>query len=278
METEPIIKEKNNKKKSETFNTREAAAVSGGIGSVLGAAGMGAVSSIIKPVTPEPEVVVDAVSPAPVVPTEDTETLTSVETIPEPSTLTEEADQPLSDPSMNNTTPTVQPQPELVAENNIQPVAPNEDEESGISGNTGTEYTEISDAPELITAQRPEENIDEAIDELLAIVEIDPNDIDANDIIFFDEVGVLYTEDGEEYLAAAFHDQEGQEMVMIDVDNDMYFDLVADIQGECVIELNQCVSVGDAIAETNDVGTYLAAQEHTEQVMETVDLSNDMLG
>lgn len=275
METEPIIKEKNNKKKSETFSAGEAAAVSGGIGSVLGAAGMGVVSSMIKPVTPEPEDVVDAVSPEPVVPTEDT--VTSVETIPEPVNLTEEVDQPLSDPSMNNT-PTVQPQPELVAENNVQTIVPGEYEESVIPETPETELTEISDEPELITAQRPEENIDEAVDELLAIVEIDPNDIDANDIIFFDEVGVIYTEDGEEYLAAAFHDQEGQEMVMIDVDNDMYFDLVADIHGECVIELNQSVSVGDAIAETNDVGTYLAAQEHTEQVMETADLSNDMHG
>lgn len=277
METEPIIKEKNNKKKSETFSAGEAAAVSGGIGSVLGAAGMGVVSSMIKPVTPEPEDVVDAVSPEPVVPTEDTEPVTSVETIPEPVNLTEEVDQPLSDSSMNNT-PTVQPQPELVAENNVQTIVPGEYEESVIPETPETELTEISDEPELITAQRPEENIDEAVDELLAIVEIDPNDIDANDIIFFDEVGVIYTEDGEEYLAAAFHDQEGQEMVMIDVDNDMYFDLVADIHGECVIELNQSVSVGDAIAETNDVGTYLAAQEHTEQVMETADLSNDMLG
>jgi hypothetical protein len=86
--------------------------------------------------------------------------------------------------------------------------------------------------------------------------EIDPNDINMADVVNFEEIGTVYDVSGNEYTAASFHDINGGEYVMVDVDNDAIFDEIYDSDGNYVAEANG-LSVGDAEIEVNGEG-YLA--------------------
>lgn len=104
-------------------------------------------------------------------------------------------------------------------------------------------------------------------DAIISEQEIDPNDLDMDDVINFDEIGTVYTVDGESYTAAAFHDAAGNELVLLDVDGDDVFDVVTDMEGNLLAdEYGNIISAGDMtvddvelqIADTN---TYLAAND-----------------
>lgn len=79
---------------------------------------------------------------------------------------------------------------------------------------------------------------------VIAEVEIDPDDIDLQAVVDFDQVGTIYTVDGDEFAAAhAFVD--GEDIVMVDTTNDGIFDSVQ-IDGE-VMEANLGgLNIGDA--------------------------------
>lgn len=104
-------------------------------------------------------------------------------------------------------------------------------------------------------------------DAIISEQEIDPNDLDMADVINFDEIGTVYTVDGESYTAAAFHDAAGNELVMVDVDGDDVFDVITDMEGNLLAdEYGNIISAGDMtvddvelqIADTN---TYIAAND-----------------
>ena len=64
------------------------------------------------------------------------------------------------------------------------------------------------------------------------VTEIDPLDIDMEDIFFVEDIGVIYTEDGSELNVAVISDGLGTTNMFIDVDGDQVYDLVATEDGE----------------------------------------------
>ncbi|MCH5318641.1 MAG: hypothetical protein J1E38_02900 [Paramuribaculum sp.] len=97
---------------------------------------------------------------------------------------------------------------------------------------------------------------------------VDPNDIDMPDVINFDEIGTIYTVNGESYTAATFHDMNGNEFALVDVDGDGVFDNVSDMNANPIDSVSQeLLSMNDITvddAEFNLMGddvTYLAAND-----------------
>lgn len=103
-----------------------------------------------------------------------------------------------------------------------------------------------------------EVNPDEIAEAIIAGEQVDPNDIDMEDVINFDEIGTIYTVEGESYTAATFHDAYGNEMIMVDVDGDDTFDIIADADGNIVAEAPS-LTVDDAELDImGDGSSYLA--------------------
>lgn len=110
-------------------------------------------------------------------------------------------------------------------------------------------------------------NPDEVAEAIISEEQIDPNDIDMADVINFDEIGTVYTVDGESYTAAAFHDADGNQLVMVDVDGDDVFDVIADADGNLLADADgNLISAGDITVDDAELGlmdqpAYLAAND-----------------
>ncbi|MCM1140798.1 MAG: hypothetical protein NC453_19690, partial [Muribaculum sp.] len=108
-------------------------------------------------------------------------------------------------------------------------------------------------------------NPDEVAEAIIAEEQVDPNDIDLADVVNFDEIGTVYTVDGESYTAAAFHDAAGNELVMVDVDGDDVFDIITDMEGNVLTDpQGNILAAGDVTVDDAEIGiadnhTYLAA-------------------
>lgn len=122
-------------------------------------------------------------------------------------------------------------------------------------------------------------NPDEIAEAIIAEDKIDPNDIDMADIINFDEIGTVYTVDGESYTAAAFHDAAGNNLIMVDVDGDNVFDVITDYDGNLIAEVPGNLSVGDAQEDIADDDVYLAYDNEMDNVDEYGDdsLAEDLM-
>lgn len=110
-------------------------------------------------------------------------------------------------------------------------------------------------------------NPDEVAEAIIAEDQVDPNDIDMADVFSFDEIGTVYTVDGESYTAAAFHDAAGNQLVMVDVDGDDVFDIITDVDGTPLIDQNGNVATaGNLTVDDVEIGmspdpTYLASND-----------------
>lgn len=116
-------------------------------------------------------------------------------------------------------------------------------------------------------------------DAILAVEEVDPYDIDMADVINFEEIGTVYTVDGESYTAALFHDDNGEQYVMVDVDDDEVFDIIATTEGEVVELYAGNLTVEDAEIGINDNPVYLAANDNMPEIETTSgeDFANDII-
>lgn len=122
-------------------------------------------------------------------------------------------------------------------------------------------------------------NPDEIADAIIAEEQIDPNDIEAGEVINFDEVGMVYTVTGESYNAATFHDENGNQLMMVDVDGDELFDIITTGDGEFLVaEMNGELSMSDAEVMVNSDPTYLAASDTDNMSLpQGEDIMNDIL-
>ncbi len=107
-------------------------------------------------------------------------------------------------------------------------------------------------------------NPDDIAEAIIAGEQVDPNDIDMANVVNFDEIGTVYTVDGESYTAATFHDAAGNQLVMVDVDGDDVFDVIADTDGNPIAEAPGNLTVDDAEINIADDGTYLAHNDNTD--------------
>jgi hypothetical protein len=94
---------------------------------------------------------------------------------------------------------------------------------------------------------------------IVAGEEIDPNDINAVAVVNFEEVGTVYDVDGNAYTAATFQDVNGDEYVMVDIDDDSVFDEIYDDKGNYVAAADG-LTVSDAQLGIESNG-YLAQNE-----------------
>lgn len=166
-----------------------------------------------------------------------------VEVIEEPQPITEDDIPVTSDMTDGNDEPSSEQTEDHVSEDTVDPVNPDEVAEAILSGE-----------------------------------QVDPNDVEMADVVNFDEIGTVYTVDGESYTAATFHDPSGEEMVMVDVDDDDVFDLVTTTDGTVVGEANG-MTVGDAEIMIDDDPTYLAQSDTTddEDLVNGEDYMNDVI-
>lgn len=185
------------------------------------------------------------------------------ETESEPETVSETAPQPHSTPSSNpntahapshttshthsdntNSEPTPQPEPEPVPEPEPEPVPVPEPEPEP--------EPEPVPVPEPEPVLDPEPNDDDIVD--VIVEEIDPQDIDMEDILLVDEIGTVYTVDGGELNAALIHDAQGNQAVMVDVDGDQVYDVIATPEGDVIAQVPGDIDVSDV--------ELLYAQQH----------------
>lgn len=166
------------------------------------------------------------------------------EPIPEPEPTPEPVPNPIPTPtpdpvSSNNhgqsaTGPTPEPTPEPEPEPDSTPVP------------------EPVPEPEPESAPEPEPTPDDIVD--VIVEEIDPQDIDMEDVLLVDEIGTVYTVDGGEFNAALIHDSQGAQAVMMDVDGDSVYDVIATPEGDVIAQIPGDVDVSDV--------ELLYAQQH----------------
>lgn len=92
----------------------------------------------------------------------------------------------------------------------------------------------------------------------ITAVEVDPNDNDMADMINIDSVDTLYLEDGSEVPVALFHTPDGGQFVMVDIDNDLTFDVITDLEGTPIYAVEGNLTMSDIEDMMDDSGNELA--------------------
>ena len=107
--------------------------------------------------------------------------------------------------------------------------------------------------------QSPEEEID-PYDVAQAIAEeIDPNDIDSENILTPIGYEYAYLEDGRQVFCVIANDPEGNQYALTDIDGDGMFGDIYDMSGNLVAQIDEGLSVSDLLDMMDDSGDYLAA-------------------
>ena len=177
------------------------------------------------------------------------------EPIPEPTPAP--TPEPVPEPAPNPApTPTPAPTP-----NHAQTryPAPNPNPAPNPSPNPVPEPApEPEPEPEPIPEPTPDPEPDpwDSEDDIVDVIveEIDPQDIDMEDVLLVDEIGTVYTVDGGELNAALIHDNQGNQAVMVDVDGDNVYDVIATPEGEVIAQVPGDIDVSDV--------ELLYAQQH----------------
>ena len=165
--------------------------------------------------------------------------------------------------------------------------------ENGPANNTvnnGPANTNTNNGPESNTTNTAEtqnpSNTDEVIvdpdniaEAIIAGEEIDPNDIEEDSLIAIEEIRPVFTEDGNEVMAARYRDPSGQELVMVDIDGDEHFDISINeaSQTASLIDPRVVVTVGDAQLATTNTDEYIPPREEDTTTEFGADSLNDDL-
>ena len=120
-----------------------------------------------------------------------------------------------------------------------------------------------------------DEDIVDVIDH--QVIEIDPDDIDRDPLISINEIGTVYTVDGESLLAAAIQDPDGNDLLMVDVDGDNVFDVVTTYDGEIITEINGDIDISDAEHLQSDDYGYLAANDFDQNLDPGSEIQQDLI-
>ena len=159
----------------------------------------------------------------------------------EPEPVPEPTPEPAPNPAPNlSPNPVPEPAPDPIPE----PVPEPEPEPEPIPEPTPEPEPDLDPEP-----WDPEDDIVEVI-----VEEIDPQDIDMEDVLLVDEIGTVYTVDGGELNAALIHDSQGNQAVMVDVDGDNVYDVIATTEGEVIAQVPGDIDVSDV--------ELLYAQQH----------------
>ena len=132
---------------------------------------------------------------------------------------------------------TKEPEPEPAPEPIPEP------EPEPIPESTPEPIPEPTPEPEPDLEPEPWDPEDDIVD--VIVEEIDPQDIDMEDVLLVDEIGTVYTVDGGELNAALIHDSQGNQAVMVDVDGDNVYDVIATPEGEVIAQVPGDIDVSD---------------------------------
>lgn len=113
-------------------------------------------------------------------------------------------------------------------------------------------------------------------EDIIAVTEVDPEDNDMPELLSFNNVELVPTEDGEVMISADFT-LEGDSYTMVDVDNDGIFDAVVDASGEMQGSAGGMMLSDIELIANEGNNDYLAANEHdnNSDVSATGDASAD---
>jgi len=123
-------------------------------------------------------------------------------------------------------------------------------------------------------------NPDEVAVAIISGDEVDPADIETAEILDFHEITEVYDSEGGVYTAATFTDTQGNDLLMVDVDNDDTFDVIADAGGAVLLDEDGAaisaggITVGDAEMNIYGNDTYIASSDTDA----TSDFGADTLG
>ncbi len=261
------------KKSTEVLNSSKAGTNKKGsnVGAVAGAAGVAGAVGVAAGFATETAMSANA------------EELVNEEVVVAPQPATEPVAEPTTEPIVESEV--LEPEPiavatEIVEENvEVEPVVPepisSTEEPVVVNQNQDVvaEQQPNIETPVLTDVPSP----DDVAEAVLSGQEIDPNDIDAEEMILFDDVEMVYTVEGESYAAAAFHDTDGNDMVMADLDGDMEFDVILTPEGDAVAEISG-INASDAEMMIEPEPTYMAQNEFDENIpMEGESFENDMM-
>lgn len=180
------------------------------------------------------------------------------EPAPEPTPEPQPTPDPVEDPthSTDNGHPsaphpgtTPNPEPEPVPEPEPEPTPEPAPEPTPEPEPVPEPEPEPEPTPEPEPEPIPEEDIVDVI-----VEEIDPQDIDMEDVLLVDEIGTVYTVDGGELNAALIHDSQGNQAVMVDADGDNVYDVIATPEGDIIAQVPGDIDVSDV--------ELLYAQQH----------------
>lgn len=166
---------------------------------------------------------------------------------PEPGFVPEPTPEPMPSPNPEPvSSPTPTPNPHPVPEPEPEPIP-----EPVPTPEPIPEPTPVPEpTPEPI--HEPEPGSGDIVD--VIVEEIDPRDIDMEDVLLVDDIGTVYTVDGDELNAALIHDEQGSQAVMIDVDGDLVYDVIATPEGDVIAQVPGDIDVSDV--------ELLYAQQH----------------
>lgn len=114
----------------------------------------------------------------------------------------------------------------------------------------------------------------------ILIEEIDPIDESVENVFYVDDIGVMYNEEGEAINAASIQ-YEGENLTLVDLDNDYVYESVYD--GNDIQKFNSPgpINVSDAeimLSEQTDDSGYLPANDYDNSINDLdSDLTTDML-
>jgi len=255
---------KNNGKSKDNFARQAAAA---GIGAVGGGVAGWAANAMTQP-DPEPEPPTEEVveeqhqaSTAPAASQAGTASQQAQTTI-----SGSDATQAIVDGADGGTTP--------------HPVTPPSTGGGSTSPSTGGETIPEVDPNEVeIQVEEIDVSAEAETDAILAEEMIDTADINVGDKVVFDNVGTVYTLDGEAYSSATFHfEGDEEQFVMVDVDGDEVFDVITDENFTVEVETPYDFSYGDAEQQLSaEDPNYMAAAENDVEMPEGVDFNDDII-
>ncbi len=190
----------------------------------------------------------------------------------------------VSSENTDTATEDLQPITESAVETPIEDEDVIEIDESEVAEVENEVDASISQETSNATISNEQVNPDEVAEAIISEEQVDPNDIDMANVVNFDEIGTVYTVDGESYTAAAFHDAAGNQLVMVDVDGDNVFDIVTDMEGNPLVDPNgNLVAAGDLTVDDAEIGisdvpTYLASNDtDTTDEFGADTIANDMI-
>lgn len=88
--------------------------------------------------------------------------------------------------------------------------------------------------------------------------EIDPNDVDLADVVTIDNIDVVYMEDGTEMPVALVHDENNEQYLMVDIDDNMTFDMIFDMAGNPIAAVDGNLTMSDVLDMFDETGDELA--------------------